>query len=120
MTKKNSHSDNAATQEQRLAVTFKAVDSPFNWTNEEWGLHWLPHVRVASLQLQRDDKELQNLMQEMVRKGIVPDVLEDLAETKEHLQALVELLDTALTRSFLVLERLGFSPDEPPPDKPVI
>jgi hypothetical protein len=55
-------------------------------------------------------------MARLVKDGAVPDALEALTGTKNHLNALAKILETALLRSFLVLERLGYSPDNPPPD----
>jgi hypothetical protein len=36
--------------------------------------------------------------------------------TKEHLEALAKMIGTVLHRHFIVLERLGYDPDNPPPD----
>jgi len=43
-------------------------------------------------------------------------MLEGWCETKKHLECLIKVCDVALNRSFLVLERLGYGPDNPPPD----
>jgi len=100
-------------------IRFDGVEAKFEWTNKEWGLAHLPNVRIASLLLQRDDEALTDTVASMVRAGVAPDMLEGLSTTKEHLEALVDLLRAALTRSFVVLERLGYSPDLPPPEHPV-
>lgn len=100
-------------------IRFSAIDVRFEWTNDAWGLAHLPNVRVASLLLQRDDVALEETVGSMVKAGLMPDTLEGMSTTKEHLEALVELLRAALTRSFVVLERLGYSPDLPPPEHPV-
>jgi hypothetical protein len=97
-------------------ITFEGVDAKFEWTNEAWGLAHLPNVRIASLLLQRDDYALEETWASMGNAGLVPDVLERLCTTREHLEALVDLLRTALARSTVVLERLGYLPDLPPPD----
>jgi hypothetical protein len=54
----------------------------------------------------------------VVKTGAVPGMLESSCVTKDHLKSLAEMLDIALTRSFLVLERLGYEPNKPPPDTP--
>jgi hypothetical protein len=100
-------------------IRFDGADIKFEWTNQAWGLAHLPNVRMASLLLQRDDEALTETLARMVKAGVVPDMLEGLCTTKEHLEALVDLLRAALTRSFVVLERLGYSPDVPPPEHAV-
>jgi hypothetical protein len=107
---------NAATPAERAAMTFPAINATFNWSNDDWALTFLPQVRVATIFLQRDDKELEKLMVDFVKQGIVPEVLEGWCKTKRHLEALIELINSASIRSYLVLERLGYSPDNPPPD----
>src|SRR6266571_8629569 len=100
-----------ATQEQRDAQRFKAIKAKFNWTNDEWASTWLPLVRMAAVQVAVNDVELQDYMREVVKTGEVPNMLEGWSKLKQHLAALVELTDCALTRSFVVLERLGYSPE---------
>jgi hypothetical protein len=97
------------------ALTFEGLDLPFNHTNEDWALANLVKVRMASLMLRDNDTQLTRKMDEMARAGIVPEMLDGLVDTKEHLEALVKLIDTALARAFVCLERLGYSPDLPPP-----
>lgn len=104
-----------ATEAERAALTFVRQDIKFEWSNEDWGLAHLPNVRMATLALQKDHVELQQLWVDLVEDGLAPDLLERWCETKHHLNALAVLIDDALTRSFLVLERLGYSPDNPPP-----
>lgn len=95
-------------------IRFSAIEARFEWTNQAWGVAHLPNVRVASLLLQKDDIELEETVGRLVKAGVMPDTLEGISTTKEHLEALVDLLRAALTRSFVVLERLGYSPDLPP------
>ncbi len=64
--------------------------------------------------LAKDDKDLQELIDEIARGGAAPDMLESMSVTRDHLKALTEMLDITLTRSFLVLERLGYDPENPP------
>jgi len=107
--------DAAATDAERALLTFTGQDIKFDWSNEDWGLAHLSNVRMATLALQKNHLELQQLWTEIVEDGLAPDLLERWCETKHHLNALVTIIDNALTRSFLVLERLGYSPENPPP-----
>src|SRR5258707_464399 len=66
--------------------------------------------------LRDDHNGLQESWRELATERMAPRTLERLAETAKHLYALAEACDTALTRSFLVLERLGYTPDNLPPD----
>jgi len=77
---------------------------------------YLPHVRIASGILQRDRNELKELMAGFVKVRLAPQMLEGLTNTKKHLEGLAKMIDQALFRSFLLLERLGYSPDNPPSD----
>ena len=106
----------AATPEQRKEMTFAAVNLPFNWTNDDWGLTFLPRVRVATLSLQRDDKALENFMAGIVKDGMAPELLDGWICTRDHLKGLVEVCDVALKRSFIVLERLGYDPETELPE----
>lgn len=78
-------------------MTFPALAVRFDWTNETWARTNLPHVRIATMLVQRDDIQLTETISRMTETGIVN-----------------EMLDAALLRSFVALERLGFSPDAPP------
>ena len=98
------------------SLTFEGVDVPFNYTNDEWALSNLPWVRAASLMMKYDDRDLTAKMGEIARGGAAPDLLDHISQTKSHLEAIVELLNTVLARSFVALERLGYSPDSPPPE----
>ncbi|CDX24494.1 hypothetical protein MPL3356_400098 [Mesorhizobium plurifarium] len=110
-----------ASQEERNSMTWKGTkDDLFKWTNDEWSIRHLPQVRIASLVMKQDHEQLRTTMADICETGAVSDMLEQMMLTKEHLEALVDLLDRALFRSFLVLERLGYSPDNPPPDTPAI
>lgn len=114
-----STTDDAMSSAEFAAMTFPAVETEFNWSNDEWALAHLPKVRIASLLLQRDDVGLADTIGKMTKAGIVPEMLDGLCVTKDHLEALVKLLETAITRSFVVLERAGFSPDFPPSEHAV-
>jgi hypothetical protein len=104
------------TQTERDALQFEAIKAEFGWSNDEWAATWLPWVRVAAVHVAGDHDKLKKLMADFVKDGEASNVLEGLSRTKEHLVALAELIDTALSRSFLVLERLGYSADNPPPE----
>lgn len=114
-----STTDDSMSSAEFAAMTFPAVDAEFSWGNDEWALAHLPKVRIASLLLQRDDTALAATIGEMAKAGIVPEMLDGICVTKDHIEALVKMLDAALTRSFVVLERLGYSPDFPPSEHAV-
>jgi len=114
-TSKKARVHDPAKQAERDAITFEAVPAQFNWTNEDWGLTFLPRVRMATVALQRDPAGLSDLLSNLNREGLTPDMLDGWCETKAHLEALVKTIDTALVCSYLVLERLGYSPDNLPP-----
>jgi hypothetical protein len=116
-----SRSDSAAAaQAERDAISFAPLDIPFDWTNSDWAITHLPDVRIATQMLKRDEEEMRELIRSMTEDGLTPKMLDHMCDTKDHLQALVGLLDNALTRAFLTLERLGYSPDNPPPDLPPV
>ena len=94
-------------------MTFPALAVRFDWTNETWARTNLPHVRIATMLVRRDDVQLTETIGRMTEAGIVNEMLDGLCDTKDHLKAVVELLDAALLRSFVALERLGFTPDAP-------
>ena len=104
-----------ATQAERDAIQWKAIKAEFNWSNDEWAETWLPWVRVAACHVDGDRTALKSLMLDLISAGDAPNVLEGLTRTKIHLQALVELTNAALSRSFLVLEELGYSAENQPP-----
>jgi hypothetical protein len=104
------------TQEARDAMQFNAIKAEFDWSNDDWASTWLPWVRVAAVHVGGDQDKLKDLMADFVKDGEAANILEGLTRTKMHLEALYKLVDAALMRSFLVLERLSYSPDNPPPD----
>ena len=105
--------DRPATNDERAAVKFEAIDLTFDWTNKDWARNHLVPVRMASRVLAMDSTELQEAMDKLVKCDAAPEMLESMCDTSDHLKALAEMLDKALTRSFLVLERLGYDPDKP-------
>jgi hypothetical protein len=103
------------TQAERNALTFPGIPNVFDWGNEEWGLRWLLWVRLAVLMVRDDDVETTKRMAEIVESGLAGGLLDQLSATSEHLAKLQTVLDQARTRSYLALERLGYTPDNPPP-----
>src|ERR1700680_1067203 len=101
-------------RDERTALRFEAIKVNFDWTNEDWALTWLPPVRMAAVLIAHDDKEHEGSLAALVKDGAVPEMLNGLCETKEHLLALASMIDAALLRTYAVLERLGYSPDNPP------
>lgn len=95
-------------------MTFSAIEVPFDWTNAQWARQNLTHVRIAALLVRRDDVDRTETMNRTVEAGIVNEMLDYFCETKDHLKAVVALLDAALARSFIALERLGFTAGAPP------
>lgn len=59
-----------ATQAERDALIWPAIDAKFDWPNDEWALRYLPQVRIATLILQRDHNELKELMADFVKGGV--------------------------------------------------
>jgi hypothetical protein len=90
-------------------ATFTALDVAFNWSNEEWARTFLPQIRMAHLVVQRDDKALEEILAQHIKDGIHEELLEQLANTAEHLDGLTQLLNSAIARSSAVLERMGYS-----------
>lgn len=109
-----------ATQAERDAIHFEAVEGlDFNCTNDEWANANLPLVRVAVAMLGRNDVAHQSALASLMKTGVVPDMLDDMVQARENFKALAQMIDIALHRSFLVLERLGYTPENPPPDSVV-
>ena len=107
-----------ATQEERNAFDFKSIEVKWTWDNHDWN-DTIPQIRLAIGLLGKDRAELKDAMEQMVKAGLAPDMLNNWSVLKDHLKGMVGILDAALGRSFLVLEELGYSPDRPPPDTPV-
>jgi hypothetical protein len=109
-----------ATQAERDALTFKPIPIPerFLGTNEEWALAHLPHVRMAAVMLAETPESLQDVIKEMAEDGHAPALLDGWCWAKQEMLDLAKLLDVAISRSLLMLERLGYDPEKnPPPDR---
>ena len=104
-----------ATAKERKAVTF-AGQSINLVMGDEWARFHCISIRAALAMLRFDDKELTKSMRAMVDGGIVNETLENLEHTRKHFEGIVDLLNTVEHRAFLVLERLGYGPDNPPPE----
>jgi hypothetical protein len=54
-------------------------------------------------------------MADLVKDGVLPDMLDGLVRTRSSiLNGLADMIDGVTHRAFLVLERLGYSPENPP------
>ena len=99
-------------RDQKLAFTPMKIEFP---SNQQWASNHLPMVRVAlriaSFDRAGVDESLSSMLQ---TEGLIPNLLDVLARTKDHLQGLSELIDTVLARSFVALGDMGYSPDNPP------
>jgi hypothetical protein len=85
----------------------------FNWSNDEWAVAQLQRIRLAGALIAHDDDELLAVFKKLIPDGVVPDMLEGLAHTKRHIEDLHAVLNATLMRSFAVLERCGYGPDNP-------
>jgi len=80
-------------------------------------INHLPMFRLALVMLSRNPKELEASMAELVVAGMAPKLLDDLCIVKQKFADMSHFMDAAISRSFLMLERLGYGPDNPPPDE---
>jgi hypothetical protein len=94
-------------------LTFRAQKSAFEWSNAEWSRTFLPQIRIASLTIQRDDKELEKVMAGLIESGKITEILEAWLDTTEHLEGITELLNCAMARSSMVLKRMGYESAKP-------
>jgi hypothetical protein len=79
----------------------------FDWPELEWTATHMPALKVAARLLQRNDRELQRTLREIDEAGALWETLEMLDQTQRHIAALDKMVLAALTRSCLVLERMG-------------
>ena len=92
------------------------IKARFDWTHEEWAGTWLPHVRMAAVILEYDEKTLEGFFADMAKAGELSSVLDSWHRLTEHLCDLAELTRAALTRSYSIVERLGDPADNPLPN----
>jgi hypothetical protein len=96
---------------ERAVATFPAIDVDFDWGNDKWALTFLPSVRAAALTVAKDEKALEQICRTAIDAGNIGDIdllLDAWLDTTKHLESLVKLLDCALARSSIVLERLDY------------
>lgn len=117
--KKSANRGKPATREQRMAIDFKGEDIKFDYSSEQWIETYIPSIRFAFEVLNKDRAELERSIAGMCREGIVPDLLEGWCRTKDRMECLVKFLDAAFTRTFLVLDEMGYSPTNLPPSAPI-
>jgi hypothetical protein len=87
---------------------FRAIPGiQFDWANDEWAATHAPALRIASLILARNDRELQRMLRAVDETGEMEALLELLMQTHAHIAALDKMLTAALARSAAVLERMG-------------
>jgi hypothetical protein len=102
------------------AQRFEAIKLEFHWSNDQWAAMWLPWVRVAACQVANNDADLTEAMKAVANGGGAPDLLEGFERTKRQFSSLVELMNAAQMRTFVALDRLGYSPDNLPPVAPKV
>ena len=83
---------------QRNAMTFSAESKRF-----------LEYVRFAVTMTNKDDREFERAVAGLADQGLLADLLEEWTLSRDHFKGLANLCDTAARRSFLVMERLGYS-----------
>ena len=116
MTRRAKRQGKPATAEGKAAMEFGRVGAKFDWTNEDWAFSHLPMVRLATVLLGKDRPELAECFRAAIGDGTVPEMLDNMIRVREHLKALARIIDAAVMRGFLVLEELGYGPDNPAPD----
>jgi len=94
---------------QRNAMTFSA--------QEFESKRFLEYVRFAVTMTNKDDREFEKAVAGLAEQGLMVDLLKEWTQSRDHFKGLANLCDTAVRRSFLVMERLGYSPYKPPPKR---
>jgi hypothetical protein len=94
---------------QRNTMTFSAQE----FESERF----LEYVRFAVTMMNKDDRELEKAVAGLAEQGLMADLLREWTLSRDHFKGLANLCDTAVRRSFLVMERLGYSPYRPPPKR---
>ena len=104
-----------ATQAERDAIAFEPIPVTFYRTSEDWAMtyHWL---RFAAHMVAKTPEQLLEDCDKLAKRGYATKLLNDMCSLKEEMAAMAELLEAASSRCFLMFERLGYSPDDPPPD----
>ena len=66
---------------------------------------------------QKDDRELGKAVGGLAERGLMTDLIQEWILTRDHFKDLTTLCDTAVWRSTRVMQQLGYSSDEPPPEQ---
>ncbi|MGY2905746.1 hypothetical protein [Bradyrhizobium sp. URHC0002] len=105
------------TQAERDAITFEPITGVKIGTNKKWAFAHLPYVRMAVLLLEDNPEELKQTWERLTEtdedKDNALDLIESLILCRKDFEGLVELLNVALARSFLTLDRMGYCPENP-------
>ena len=107
----------AATVAEREVMTVSAQEFEFTSTNREWSERFLEYVRLAVVIVNKDDRELEKAVAGLAKRGLMAELLEECMLTRDHFKVLASLCNTAVCRSSRVMEQLGYSSDEPPPEQ---
>jgi hypothetical protein len=107
----------AATAAEREVMTVSAQEFEFIRTNREWSERFLEYVRLAVVIVNKDDRELEKAVAGLAKRGLMAELLEERMLTRDHFKVLASLCNTAVCRSSRVMEQLGYSSDEPPPEQ---
>jgi hypothetical protein len=100
--------------ESLAGLEFEPVECLPAWSNKEWALANLPHVRLSAVIIGKTKNELHETVKGLIERELLEETLDALTETKGRLQAMIEVIDSALLRQFVILEELGFTPANPP------
>ena len=114
MTKKLRRAETAA---ERKAMAGSAQEFEFIWRNRDWTERFLEYVRLAALIANKNDRELGKAVGGLAKRGLMADLIQEWILTRDHFKVLATLCDTAVCRSSRVMQQLGYSSGEPPPEK---
>jgi|SRR6516164_9589893 hypothetical protein len=78
---------------------------------------FLEYVRFAVTMTNKDDKEFEKAVAGLAEHGLMADLLKEWTLSRDHFKGLATLCDTAVRRSFLAMERLGYAPYKPLPKR---
>jgi hypothetical protein len=105
-----------ATQAERDAIAFKPISVKFERTSQQWEAAYTS-ARIAVIMLAKTQEELSESCDKLAKTGQAPTTLDNMIHAKLEFLELAKLIDIATSRCFLMLERLGYDPDNnPPPD----
>lgn len=110
-------SDDAYRGELKMAKKFRRA-AQRNYSAQEFELErLLEYVRFAVTMINKDDRELEKAVAGLAEQGLMADLLREWTLSSDHFKGLANLCDTAVSRSVLAMERLGYSPDKPVPKR---